>query len=557
MVNNILMESGSSETIRIFHMNRIQYISLTHTNKELAKEHKRKCKNSGNLYYGELNFDQVVNIHDAGCTFGRIGAETDFVVIDIDNTTVDIDKVYETLKNNSKYHVSYSASNNRNKYHIFVDLGYTVNVEEYPEVVNREFMAVKTVVCGRMDVMELDKNAANFYQCFFGNSVTQETTYIESVNDRQIVDWCHKGQEPLFKEQKTWRIPSLNTSDWCHKNNQGAIEEPNRYDIIVPSMTKGRMKKIAVGHRFNWAKLLACQLLMRIHYLNNVFGEEWTREDYMNTWKMLVATNTYGDFTKEQNFKALELWVESQFNISLGNDYETNQRIYDSYFTNTKAHTYVSRQWKYETALEIINARLQDNIVYFESTTELNEIAKANHMSTQYIDAIIKKLGYSRKCMKRKGSEYDWMDNNTVEYIAKGLWSLGIKEVKNGMKERVALMRRGYDIKEVNNAIKAFMAEPKNDLSETGKKLGFAINANGYVDLINTDASLINVEDKGLAKDVLNKAYSGNLNFISKLNLPEDEINRLKNQLEVKYKELSEVIEGVDVNTLFDVNDFT
>ena len=76
-------------------------------------------------------------------------------------------------------------------------------------------------------------------------------------------------------------------------------------------------------------------------------------------------------------------WVESQFNISLGNDYETNQRIYDSYFTNTKAHTYVSRQWKYETALEIINDRLQDNIVYFESTTELNEIAKANHMSTQ------------------------------------------------------------------------------------------------------------------------------------------------------------------------------
>ena len=32
------MESGSSETIRIFHMNRIQYISLTHTDKEMAKD---------------------------------------------------------------------------------------------------------------------------------------------------------------------------------------------------------------------------------------------------------------------------------------------------------------------------------------------------------------------------------------------------------------------------------------------------------------------------------------------------------------------------------------
>lgn len=529
-------------------MNRIQYISLTHTDKEMAKEHKRKCKNSGHLYYGELTFDNIVNIHDAGCTFGRVGCETDFVVIDIDNTTVDIDRVYDVLKNNQKYHVSYSASNNRNKYHILVDLGYTVNVDQYAETVVKEFEAVKTVVCGRGDIMVLDKNASNFYQCFFGNSVNDEVNYIETDNDRQIADWCHKGQEPLFKEQRTWRIPSLNSSDWCHKNNQGAVEEPNRYDIIVPQMTKGRMKLISVGHRYNWSKVLAAKLLMRILYLNTVFGEDWNRDDYMNTWKMLVAKNTYGNFTKEDNFKSLELWVESQYNIAMGNDFETNQRIYGSYFTNTQAHTYVSRQWKYETALEIINDRLNDGVVCFESTEELNNIAKANHMSTQYIDSIIQKLGYSRKCMKRKNcGEYDWMDGKDVETLAKYLWSLEVKEVKNRMKERVALMRRGYDIKAINAAIKKLNAEPANDLGEEGKKLGFAINKSGYIDLMSTkaedivNASMTDDEIKHV-QDVMEAAYSGNLKYISSLaHLTDEERQYEMCELLTKFNELSKV----------------
>ena len=112
-------------------MNKIQYISVTHTSKDEAKRNKTEVNQSHNLYYKEATFDEVCYIHDSGSTFGRIGNETDFIVIDIDKTSVNIKTVADYYKITLNYHVSYSSSMNPLKYNILVYLGKTISKNEY------------------------------------------------------------------------------------------------------------------------------------------------------------------------------------------------------------------------------------------------------------------------------------------------------------------------------------------------------------------------------------------------------------------------------------------
>ncbi|MGF2565542.1 hypothetical protein ACQUWZ_27200, partial [Ralstonia pseudosolanacearum] len=82
-----------------------------------------------------MTFDEVADLLDAGCIIGRVGNTTDFVAIDVDKTSVNINMVIERYKDNHDIAVSYSASNNPLKYHILVNLHRTITRDEYKNVV--------------------------------------------------------------------------------------------------------------------------------------------------------------------------------------------------------------------------------------------------------------------------------------------------------------------------------------------------------------------------------------------------------------------------------------
>lgn len=446
-------------------MNKIQYIALTHTSKDEAKDHKRKANYSDYLYYGELTYEEILDIHDNGCIFGRIGNKTDFLVIDIDTTTVDIMKAKNVLES-EKYHVEYSCSNNNLKYHIFVKLDKEITNSEYADELKKEFEIVKNMVATNSDVFILDNNAANFYQCFFGPSVNNSYRWIENENDHPLVTWTKKDEEPQFKVEKHWNIPSLNAADWCRKNNQGYILEMKRYDIITPMMRRGKLIKI--GHRWNWSKLIGTQLLMRMMYLIKVLDEEWTREDYLNTFDMLVRQNTAGEFHKDPDYKALRLWMESQWNIALLQSFEDNQKIYDSYF-NCSKKPYVSREFKREAMHKMVldhmvsNPEFQKDYieVVYRSKAELYEDLENSFISEKTFKNFLDGMNAKLKIIHRgnyDSSDFAWMISLNEHAIAKKLYEEGIREIDNTWRSRFCRFKKST--KMIKDSLKNLINPP-------------------------------------------------------------------------------------------------
>lgn len=385
-------------------MNKIQYIGRTHTSKDMAKEHKQKANTFHDVYFKNASFDDVCDILDGGSTFGRIGKKTDFVAIDIDDTNVSIDVVYEKYKDNPNYHVSYSSSMNPKKYHILVKLDKEITVDEYKDTVNAEFQKIKKECCGRCDWMNLDTHADNFYQCFFGASVNDETAFILD-NSRRLYKWTKKDDEPMeYIENHVSKFhPSLNSADFCHKHNLLALDEEKRFDLFVPSMTKGRLKRISEGHRYSWAKLTGAKLLMRVYYLNEKFNESWTKQDYLDTFEWLVRTNVIkpDEFCKSDDYKGLERFFDNKWDILLDKTYEQKCEILEPYFEPKNGRKRVTRKYKRRdyfpiTATQIAMANSIDgkNLLLFEDKDELKLLCQTNDIDFYRTMKFFKDSGY-------------------------------------------------------------------------------------------------------------------------------------------------------------------
>lgn len=357
-------------------MNQIQYISTTHTSKDIAKEHKQKCNKFHNIYLKGMTFDEVADLLDSGCSIGRVGNTTDFVAIDVDKTSVNINMVTERYKDSHDIAVSYSASNNPLKYHILVNLHRTITRDEYKNVVVEEFEKIKTELCQRCDYMELDKNADNFYQCFFGTSVDTEAEVILE-GSRRLWNWTKKDDEPKFYIEKEVKAhPSLNSADYCKKNNLMTIKEEKRFDIYLPSMTRGRLKLIAEGHRYHWCRMTGTKLLMRILYLNHSFNEGWTKWDFLDTFEWIVRTNVVKFNEFEDDYKKLSLWLDKKWDIVTQMTYEDQVKILEPYFDSSKRQ-YKSRQYNPSTMSNLILEHQFDaNTILFTDKEELHKICK-------------------------------------------------------------------------------------------------------------------------------------------------------------------------------------
>ena len=364
----------------------------------MAREHKQKCNSFHNVYLKDMTFDDAADLLDAGCIIGRVGNTTDFVAIDVDKTSVNINTVIERYKDNHDIAVSYSASNDPLKYHILVDLHRTITREEYKNAVNEEFAKIKSELCTRCDYMELDKNADNFYQCFFGTSVDSEAEYILD-NSRRLFKWTKKDSEPMFfiEDKPAIKHPSLNSADYCKKNGLLTVKEDKRYDIFLPSMTHGRLKLIAEGYRYQWSKMIGAKLMMRVLYLNHKFDEGWSKWDYLNTFEWIVRTNVVisNEFCNSEDYKGLVRFFDNKWDILLDKAYESVCEVLEPYFDVTKRQ-YKSRQYFPSACTEIINNHLHDdNDVVFEDRDELRNICKEYTLDYYRTVKYIKSLGYN------------------------------------------------------------------------------------------------------------------------------------------------------------------
>lgn len=358
-------------------MNKIQYIAKTHTNKDMAKNDKKLVNSLHNVYYIEADAETVHEMLDNGLSIGRIGTDTDFLLIDIDNSTVNISQVMEKL-DNDKYMVSFSASNNPLKYHIVVKLDKTISIAEYEDVLNIEFEKIRETCCGRCDIMELDTNAKSFYQCFFGCSVDNEQEIVYE-NSKRLYSWTKKSEQPNFYiEKEHAEYPSLNSADYCKKHNLLTIKEEKRFDIILPMMTKGRMKLIPQGNRFNWIRMTGTKLLMRIFYLNEKLGENWSKFDFIRTAEMIFRKNVFMTADFEPELKSVLLWLDNKWDILVTKSFEEKYEILGPYF-DEKKRQYKSRKYNGTVMTNIISEHLFDeNTVTFTDKSELQEICKKN-----------------------------------------------------------------------------------------------------------------------------------------------------------------------------------
>ena len=403
------------------HMTEIQYIALSHVDKDDAKKDKRECNTEHSVYLKNMTFDEVADLLDLGSTIGRVGNKTDFIALDYDTTTVNIQTVIDKTKDNPDYRVSFSASNNPLKYHVLVNLHKTISVDDYKDVLEKEHRKLHDLVCGRCDVLELDKNAANFYQCFFGTSQESKSDIILN-NSRRLWRWVKKDAEPKeYIEKESKLRPSMNSADFCKKHNCLTVVESKRFDVILPSMTHGRMKKIKEGHRYRWCMIFGSKILMRILYLNHEFNEGWTKWDFLDTFDWAVKTSVMksDEFCESQDFKGVRRFFDNKWDILMDKSFEDQCSVLEPYFKSSKRQ-YKSRQLLPAVCSAIINSHLVDaNTVVFNDKDELREICDLNYINYYRAVAFIKQLNYNVvfATVKRKRCCLDayTVKDNTVE----------------------------------------------------------------------------------------------------------------------------------------------
>lgn len=396
----------------------IQYISKTHTSKDIAIKNKKEANSFQDIYLKEATFDEICNLLNSGSTIGRVGNNTRYLALDIDNTSVPISRVITHFKGNADYHISYSSSNHVLKYHILVNTHRNIDREDYKSEVKNEFDKINGVICTHEDdFMELDKRANNFYQSFFGASVKNEEAIILE-DSKRLFTWVKKDYSPRFYIEREFKEhPSLNSADYCIKNNLLTVAEEKRFDIYLPSMTNGKWKKIKEGHRYNWARMIGAKLLMRIIYLNHAFDEKWTKFDFLDTFEWIIRTNVVKFDTFKTEFKTLSLFIDNKWDITHSLSYEEQIKLLEPYF-NCSKRQYRSRKYSPAAMDTIIQEHMFDeNTVLFSDTDSLKAICKEMLLDyykfTEYVKSL--KLEIAFEVENVHGNKKHFVEGMTMD----------------------------------------------------------------------------------------------------------------------------------------------
>jgi hypothetical protein len=345
-----------------------------------------------------MEFDEIADLLDSGVTIGRVGNKTSFVMIDIDNTTINISTVIDTYKDNNDIAVSYSSSNNALKYHIMVNLHKDIDRNEYGNIVKEEFQKIHDKLCiGRGNYMEIDKASYNFYQCFFGPSVETETEIILESSTR-LYKWTKKDEEILtyIEDYNRKILPTLNSAMYCKRNNLTTVKETEgRFDVYLPCMSKFG-KKIPEGSRYEWSLVKGWEILRRILYLNHYFHENWNNTDFIDTLKWAINTNVFNisEFQNSPEYRSIIQYFDNKWDIWYSRPFtEFNKQI--ELKLKSPGRQYKSRQHNSRATDEIVlEHRFCANDVVFEDKDELKAICEDK--CVDYYDTIrrIENMGY-------------------------------------------------------------------------------------------------------------------------------------------------------------------
>lgn len=397
----------------------IQYISSTHIDKDSAEKNKRRANSFQDIYLKEATFDEICNLLDRGSTIGRVGNSTRYLAIDIDESSVDISRVIEHFKGNKDVHISHSPSNNDLRYHILVNTHRNIDREDYNSEVKKEFYKINAAICTeQIDFMKLDDKASYFYQPFFGSSVKNEEKIILE-DSKRLFTWVKKDSSPRFYIERGYKKrPSLNSADYCNKNNLLTVAEEQRFDIYLPSMTNGKWKKIAEGHRYNWARMIGAKLLMRIIYLNHTFDEKWTKFDFLDTFEWIIRTNVVKFDTFTSEFKTLSLFfIKEEWNSIHALSYEEQIKLLEPYF-NCSKRQYKSRKYTPAAMDTIIKEhRFDENTILFSDKDSLKVICKEMLLDyykfTEYVKSL--KLEIAFEVVSVHGNKKHFVEGMTMD----------------------------------------------------------------------------------------------------------------------------------------------
>lgn len=399
----------------------IQYISITHRDKSEALNDKQKCNEFNTAYLKEMSFEEIADLLEAGCTIGRVGNTTSSVWLDYDNSSINISTVIEKTKENPDYRVSYSASNNPLKYHVLVNLHRNITRDEYASVVKEEHEKLFNLCTAgtRGNYMEIDRNAANFYQCFFGESVDYRIDYILD-NSRRLYSWVKKDSEPRFYIEKAIKYrPSLNSADYCRKNKLLTIKEENRFDVYLPSMWRNP-KKIKEGSRYSRSRIIGTKLMLRLFYLNHKFNENWTKLDFLDTFEWAIRTNVVKpeEFCNSSDYKGLVNFFDLKWSILSKWSFDEIQADLEPYFDCAKRQ-YKSRMYNPTVMSQLImDHRFDDNKILFTDKEELMNLCNELTINHYKFIAFAKALKFDvvYECVSDKRQKYDCSDMTVEQF---------------------------------------------------------------------------------------------------------------------------------------------
>lgn len=398
-----------------FYMNYIQYIPFCHTTKEQAKSDLKKAyKGHIPVYIKSCSFEEICSLLTRGSTIRRLGDETTFVCLDVDDSSVPYTTVRSALEAYSNIRVVLSASGNPLKYHILQDIPLTPAGDPLVRSIN----GLKRLVLRTLgDVLDFDAACDKFDQPIFGQPSPTRGKFRLKDSSR-ISRMLARKDMPEPSDLNEYFLPDndvylpYNSAQMASEMGVYFVHENGyRFDVLLPCITRGRMQKIKVGCRFFWCQNTINRLLLRTFHLRTNCGYDINKAMY-ERWVEATIFNNVQDsvsFLQSPDYRSLQRYASRRYDEFNGCSFEYQVKCLSSYFSKeeTPAKPYRSRKYIYDLISTILDDLENDgridaqhrihvpNKQYLRNTFSLYDISPITAIR------IIRKKGYSLTTERR------------------------------------------------------------------------------------------------------------------------------------------------------------
>ena len=384
-------------------MKAIQYIGYTHTSKEAAIQDKATANKHHRVYVKDATFGEVCHLLESGSIVARVGDETDFVCLDVDETDIHIDVVRKALLGYPDIRVIHSASGSPYKYHILRGIP-TIPESRYDECTQQLFDLVRRELSD--GAIDYDRKADNFSQCIFGRSARNRGN-IRLVGSVRVSRWVRKDEKDYIalsiKDDVAFPYTSSQYAHWAGLDT--VYEGGYRFDVVVPARTNGKMPRIPRGRRFEWSRIIGSQLLLRARHLNAHCGYSITRDQYLAWYEYTMAMNVVdsAEFRNSPSWRSLLTFYGHEWDSCSGYSFGDLVERYGKYFTDLPKKPYRSRNYvPHVMAVILKDITRADGVVVLESRAELERIVGLYDITLRAAELCLAKKGIRPEYRKRR-----------------------------------------------------------------------------------------------------------------------------------------------------------